>query len=117
MYFLDYYDCTSGAQSREILNEVKPMGGRNLPPTPGWNKDNVSENLGKAAALHALPLIMPLYLEQLYLVLNLVFIGLFSKECSLKKVVHFLMADPPTNQKAWLWIYFLKKKDNYLRLN
>ena len=56
------------------------MGGSNLPPTPaGWNRDNVSENLCKAAALPTWPLITSLYLEQLYLVLNLFFIGLFLK--------------------------------------
>ena len=33
------------------------MVGHNLPP-PDWDRVNVSENLGKAAALPALPLIM-----------------------------------------------------------
>ena len=34
------------------------MGGHNLPP--GWDRVNVSENLGKAAVLPALPLITTL---------------------------------------------------------
>ena len=33
------------------------MDGRNLPPHPTWDRVNVFENLGKAAALPALPLI------------------------------------------------------------
>ena len=38
------------------------MGGHNLAPH-GWDSVNASENLGKAAALPALPLITPLPLE------------------------------------------------------
>ena len=33
---------------------------------PGWDRVNVCENLDKAAALPALPLITPLLLEQLW---------------------------------------------------
>ena len=40
----------------KILGEAEPMGGRNLSPLV-----NISENLGKAAALTALPLITPLF--------------------------------------------------------
>ena len=36
------------------------MSPRNLPP-PVWNKVNVSENLGKTAALTDLPMITPRY--------------------------------------------------------
>ena len=36
------------------------MGGHNLPPPPNWDRVNISENLGKAAALPALPLNTPL---------------------------------------------------------
>ena len=36
------------------------MVGLNLSPSPDWDRVNVSENLSKAAALPALPLIMPL---------------------------------------------------------
>ena len=40
------------------------MVGYDLPPTPGWDRVNISENLGKAAALPALPLITPLENKQ-----------------------------------------------------
>ena len=36
------------------------MDGRNLTPHPTWDRVNIFENLGKAAALPALPLIMAL---------------------------------------------------------
>ena len=46
------------------------MGGYNLPPSPGWDRINVSENLGKEAALPALPLIMLLKYIDLLLVMK-----------------------------------------------
>ena len=42
-------------RNHEFLGEAKPMGGRNLPPLVEI-RVNVSKDLGKAAALHALPL-------------------------------------------------------------
>ena len=43
---------------RNFLGEAEPMGGHNLPPPV--EMVYVSENLAKAAALPALPLITPL---------------------------------------------------------
>ena len=43
-----------------FLGEAKPKGRHNLPPPLVEIKVNVTENLGKATALPALPLITPL---------------------------------------------------------
>ena len=45
-----------------FLGLVKPMGEHNLPLPTDRDRINVSENLGKAAALPAFSLITPLYL-------------------------------------------------------
>ena len=49
-----------GRNHESFLAKAKPMGVHNL-PSPGLDRVNVSENLGKAAALPALPLITSLY--------------------------------------------------------
>ena len=66
----------------EFLGKAMPMGGHNLPPSPlrgvstkyfrwgpmvghNWDRVNASENLGGAAALPGLPLIMPLPLVEI----------------------------------------------------
>jgi hypothetical protein len=47
---------------RELFwGQSKPLGEHNMPP--GWDRVNISENLGKAAALRALPLITSLLME------------------------------------------------------